>query len=78
MNAHDPEFKYFFHLKEGATKAAETSGKLYLTLCGHWVYDSIASDADCADRWVTCPKCAEKDPYPKHRSEIPAALMRGA
>ena len=70
------EFRYFFHLKEGSKKPAETSGSLYLTLCGRWVYDSIVSDSDCPDRWVTCPSCAQKNPFPRFQSEVPASLMR--
>jgi hypothetical protein len=46
---------------------AQTSGPLYRTLCGHWVYNSIATDTDCPDRWVTCPSCAEKDCDPQNR-----------
>jgi hypothetical protein len=66
--------KFLFHLKkEGQTKAAVTSGLLYQTLCGLWVYDSIAADADCRDRWVTCPVCAKKDPHPEfQQSEAPS------
>jgi hypothetical protein len=68
-----PKDKYWFHLKkEGVTKPAVTSGILYQTLCGRWVYDSIAADADCPDRWVTCPACGEKDPHPEFQSEAPS------
>jgi hypothetical protein len=76
MESDQAQFEYFFHLKDGTTKPAETSGLLYRTLCGHWVYDSIATDADCADRWVTCPSCSEKDPHPMFRTEVPAAMLR--
>jgi hypothetical protein len=63
--------RFYFHLKRDISgdtrKPAVSTGILYLTLCGHWVYDSIASDADCPDRWVTCPRCTELDPHPEFR-----------
>jgi hypothetical protein len=71
-NQDRPEHVVYFHLKRDASepntrKPAKGSGIVYLTLCGRWVYDSIASDVDCPDRWVTCPKCAELDPHPEFR-----------
>lgn len=61
------------HLKREASEATRQpgaiSGTLYLALCGHWVYDSIASDADCPDRTVTCPRCIDLDPHPEFRSK---------
>ncbi len=62
------DYTFYSHLKAGDTKPGEVSGTLYKTLCGHWVYDSIASDADCPDRPVSCPKCAELDPQPQFRN----------
>jgi hypothetical protein len=60
---------FLFHLKREAAddtrKPTVSTGTLYLTLCGHWVYDSIASDTDCPDRWVTCQSCAKLDPHPE-------------
>jgi len=65
--------KFLFHLKDRDvdTKPAELGGRLHFTLCSRWVYDSIAADADCADRWVTCPKCSELDPKPANRGTPP-------
>jgi hypothetical protein len=57
--------QFYFHLKSGETKPSQVSGSKYRTLCGHWVYDSIASDVECPDRPVTCPKCAALDPHPE-------------
>ena len=78
MESANDGFNFFLHLKDGTTKSAETSGLLYRPLCGHWAYDSIATDADCPDRWVTCPSCAEKDPHPQFQSAIPSALLRAS
>jgi hypothetical protein len=65
---------FYFHLKcasSGDTrKPAVSSGTLYKTLCGRWVYDSIAADADCQDRWVTCPRCRERDPHSEFRHTL--------
>lgn len=70
---------FYFHLKReeaGDTrKPTASTGTLYLTLCNRWVYDSIASDIDCPDRWVTCPRCAEEDPHREYRRS-PAPVFR--
>lgn len=69
--------KFYFHLKRAAVPgetrkpSALGHGTLYLTLCGHWVYDSIAADVDCPDRWVTCPTCAKQDPNPEFQCTPP-------
>jgi hypothetical protein len=70
--------KFLFHLKRpdaAGRKPAVNSGTLYLTLCGHWVYDSIAADVDCPDRWVTCPRCAAADPHPAFADRSPAPVF---
>lgn len=55
----------WIHLKRGPTKpTAGGTGLLYVALCGAEVYDSIAVDADCPDRWATCPWCLKHDPHP--------------
>ena len=77
MNASGTAMKYYFHLKKGPTDDAKLGGKKYLTLCGHWVFDSIASDVDCVERWVTCPDCAKQDPHPEFQATAPALLQRG-
>jgi hypothetical protein len=76
-----PHGGFYFHLKKEASadtrKTTTTTGTLYLTLCGRWVYDSIASDIDCPDRWVTCAKCADSDPSKDHqRSAAPTFRQR--
>jgi hypothetical protein len=63
------EDEFYLHLKcsdaADIRKPGENGGVLYKTLCGHWVYDSIASDVDCPARPVTCPECLARDPHPQ-------------